>query len=95
MAGVDQPEIVPIEVPAGSAVFHHGKTWHGSRANKGSAPRRSLVSHCMSSEATFHPTNTGPVYSRYKKRGSLEMDESFFPILWREDGYRSGWLSEL
>ena len=48
----------------------------------------------MSSEARFHDTNVGYVYSRYKRVGSTEMDESFFPVLWTEDGYRSGFLDE-
>lgn len=91
-AGVDEPEIIPIEIPAGSAVLHHGRTWHGSRANRGKAPRRSLVAHCMSSEARFHDTRVGPIYGRYKRHGSTEMDESFFPILYRQDGYRTPWL---
>ena len=90
-AGVE-PEIIPIEVPAGSAVFHHGRTWHGSRDNKGETPRRSVVAHCMSCDVAHHPSNVHPVYSRYRRHGGLEMDESFFPILWREDGYRSTWL---
>lgn len=88
-----EPDIVAIEVPAGSAVLHHGRTWHGSRANSGSAPRRSVISHCASSQARHHPHNRSPIYSRYQRTGTLEMDESFFPILWREDGYRSGWLN--
>lgn len=87
-----EPDIVPIEIPAGSAVFHHGCTWHGSRHNKGTAPRRSLVSHCMSSAARHHPSHVHPVYSRYKRRDGLDLDESFFPILWRQDGYRTAWL---
>ncbi len=87
-AGVE-PEIVPMEIPAGSAVFHHGRTWHGSRDNRGEVPRRSLVAHCMSSEALHHPSNVHPVYSRYRRGGNLELDESFFPILWRKDGYRT------
>ena len=92
-AGV-RPDIVAIEVPAGSVVFHHGRTWHGSRANAGSGPRRSLVAHCASSDARFHPINVGPIYGRYKRAGSLEMDESFFPILWRNDGYRTEWVDQ-
>lgn len=88
-AGVAQPEIVPIEVPAGSAVLHHGRTWHGSRSNAGAGHRRAVVSHCCSSEAAFHPTTIAPVYGRYRRHGTLAMDESFFPITWREDGYRS------
>lgn len=92
-AGVAEPEIVPIEVAAGDAVIHHGRTWHGSRANRGRHPRRSLVAHCMSSAARFHPSNVSPIYGRYRRRGSEEMDESFFPVLWREDGYRTAWLA--
>ena len=34
-------------------------------------------------------------YSRYRRRGDLSMDESFFPVLWDRGGYRTPWLSEL
>jgi len=91
-AGVTDYEIVPIEIPAGSCVIHHGRTWHGSRDNKGDKPRRSIISHCISSEAKFHPDKISYIYSRYKKVGSVEMDESYFPILWQTDGYRTPWL---
>lgn len=86
------PDIVPVVVPAGSAVFHHGRTWHGSGANAGDTQRRSIVSHCMSSAAQFHPTNVSYIYNRYKRVGCLDMDESFFPVLWTYDGRRSGFL---
>ncbi len=87
-AGVSA-NIVPVEVPAGGCAFHSGRTWHGSDANRATQPRRSLVAHCMSSAAIFHPTNNSSIYSRYRRFGDLSMDETFFPILWREDGYRS------
>jgi ectoine hydroxylase-related dioxygenase (phytanoyl-CoA dioxygenase family) len=91
-AGVT-PEIVAIEVPAGSAVFHHGMTWHGSRSNAGTGPpRRSVISHCSSSEARHHPNHVSAIYSRYKRAGTDALDESFFPILWRADGYRTDWI---
>jgi hypothetical protein len=93
-AGVKDYEIVPIEIPAGSCVIHHGRTWHGSRDNKGENPRRSVIAHCISSAATFHPHKISYIYSRYKKVGSTEMDESFFPVLWQNDGYRTGWLDD-
>ncbi|MDE0148714.1 MAG: phytanoyl-CoA dioxygenase family protein [Rhodospirillaceae bacterium] len=86
------PEAVRVEVPAGGGVFHHGRTFHGSGTNRTGTPRRALVSHCMSSEARYHPTNVGSVYGRYKRAGTTEMDESFFPVLWTEDGYRSAFL---
>jgi ectoine hydroxylase-related dioxygenase (phytanoyl-CoA dioxygenase family) len=88
----DGCEIIPIEIPAGSAVFHHGRTWHGSRDNRGDAPRRAVVAHCISSVATFHPRHISYIYSRYKKVGSTDMDESHFPVLWTSEGYRTPWL---
>jgi len=94
VAGIANCEIVPIEIAAGSAVFHHGRTWHGSRDNKGDKPRRAVIAHCISSAATFHPTDVSYIYSRYKKVGSVEMDESYFPVLWRNDGYRTPWLDD-
>ena len=93
-ANVSTPDIVPIEVLAGSCVFHHGHTWHGSRVNEMDRPRRSIVAHCMSSAAKFSEKHSGKIYSRYKRFGSSEMDESFFPILWRKDGYRSAFLED-
>ena len=88
------PEIVAVEVPAGGAAFHAGGTWHGSDVNRGKSPRRSLVAHCVSSAARFHPTEISPIYSRYKHHGDDTMDESFFPILWTTDGYRTPFLDD-
>lgn len=90
--GID-PEIVYIEVNAGGGSFHHGWTWHGSGANLSANPRRSLVLHAMRSEVEYVPENfaqgIGPIYSRYKRLGDNQLDENHFPILWREDGYRT------
>ena len=87
-----EPELVPVVVPAGGGSFHAGGTWHGSEANRGTAPRRSLVAHCLSSEARFNGMRPGPIYGRYVRFGDDRMDESFFPILWTEDGRRSAFL---
>ena len=92
--GLGAPELVPIEVPAGGCAFHDGRTWHGSDVNRADKPRRSAVSHCISAEARFHPTEISYIYNRYKRVGDETMEESFFPILWREDGYRSPFLAE-
>jgi ectoine hydroxylase-related dioxygenase (phytanoyl-CoA dioxygenase family) len=90
--GVD-PEIVYIEVPAAGGSFHHGWTWHGSGQNTSDKPRRSLVIHAMQSSVEYVPENfdqgIGPIYSRYKRLGDNQLDENYFPILWREDGYRT------
>ena len=87
-----EPEIIAVEVPAGGAAFHHGRTWHGSDRNRGDCPRRSLVSHCIHGQARFHPTEISYIYSRYRKVGDQTMDESFFPVLWSEKGGRTAWL---
>ena len=79
-----EPEIVPIVVKAGTAVIHHGRTWHGSRDNRGDKPRRSVVAHCMSSESTFHPVHDHPVYGRYR-RDDQSMPEDAFPLIWRAE----------
>jgi ectoine hydroxylase-related dioxygenase (phytanoyl-CoA dioxygenase family) len=91
-AQVATPEIVPVEVPAGGGAIHHGGTWHGSGPNRLSTPRRAVVTHCISSEARFHPTEISYIYNRYKLAGVDRMDESFFPIIWRQDGYRTAFL---
>lgn len=95
--GVD-PDIVPVAVAKGSGSIHHGWIWHGSVANTGHSPRRSLVLHAMSSEVEYVRENfhqgTGPIYSRYARMGSSEMDENYFPIIWRNDGYSSSGIKQ-
>ena len=90
-------DLVPIEVPAGGGSFHHGWTWHGSAPNRSDTHRRVLVLHCASSEARFHPPGfgegNGPIYSQYACPDVDEMDEVHFPVLWRDDGYRTPGLS--
>ena len=50
--------------------------------NTGSVHRRSVISHFIRADATFHPVNTDPNYSRYRKVDTLELDDSFFPIVY-------------
>ena len=57
-------------------------------------PRQAVVAHCTPSTARFHPTNTTHVYARYRRHADTSMDESFFPILWTRDGYRTPWLND-
>ncbi|MEM7057215.1 MAG: phytanoyl-CoA dioxygenase family protein [Pseudomonadota bacterium] len=92
-AGVDDPEMVPVEVPAGGGSIHHGWLWHGSGPNTTANPRRSLVSHQISSEARF-TDEVGYIYSRYKRMGTDAMDEAFFPVLWSQNGGRSGFIDD-
>jgi ectoine hydroxylase-related dioxygenase (phytanoyl-CoA dioxygenase family) len=92
----EELETVPVVVKTGGGSFHHGLTWHGSAPNRsGSVARMALVSHLIPVETRFHETNVDVTYSRYRRRGDLSLDESFFPVLWEESGYRTPWLAEL
>ncbi|MGJ3244678.1 MAG: phytanoyl-CoA dioxygenase family protein [Elainellaceae cyanobacterium] len=93
--GIDHPDIIYVEIPAGSCVIHHGNVWHGSGANQHpNRPRRSLSLHALRSDAAFQPGGGGYIYGRYKRIGDTTMDESFFPILWTRDGYRTPFLAD-
>jgi hypothetical protein len=88
-AGVEV-ETVPVAVRAGGGSFHHGLCWHGSPPNtNATVTRMALVSHFVPAEARFHHEHVDPVYSRYRRRGDLSLDESFFPVVWHESGYRT------
>ncbi len=65
------------------------------RTPPGSVARMALVSHFIPVETRFHETNVDLTYSRYRRRGDLSLDESFFPVVWSESGYRTPWLAEL
>jgi ectoine hydroxylase-related dioxygenase (phytanoyl-CoA dioxygenase family) len=90
----EELELVPIEVPAGGAAFHHHLTFHGSGPNTGGVHRRAVISHFVRAETIFHPTHVDPNYSRYCRVGDLSLDDSFFPVVWTRDGGRSAWLDE-
>ena len=92
----EEVDTVPVVVKAGGGSFHHGLTWHGSAPNRSaSVARMALVSHMIPVEVRFHETNVDVTYSRYRRRGDLSLDESFFPVLWTKSGYRTPWLAEL
>ncbi len=93
-AGVDaELDLTPVVVEAGGASFHHHNTFHGSGPNTAtSAHRRALISHLLPAESRFDPDHTDLIYSRYRRRDSMEMDESFFPVVWSANGGRSAWL---
>jgi ectoine hydroxylase-related dioxygenase (phytanoyl-CoA dioxygenase family) len=88
-------ELVPIEVPAGGAAFHDGWTFHGSPPNeRADRERRSLVSHMISTATRWNPEHPHPVYSKYRRPGERDLDEAFFPVMWREDGHRTAWIDD-
>ena len=94
-AGVPEPELVLVEVPAGGCAFHHGKTWHGlCQTTRTEGTFHSIGLHTIPAQTQFHPTNrAGYIYGRYKQIDDLKMSESFFPVLWTQDGDRSSFLA--
>lgn len=92
-AGVNNPEVVQLNITPGSGVFHHGNTWHGSGKNTMDVVRRSMVMAYVPAGAQFKPFGSyvpgGYIAGKYRRQGDNTMDESFFPIVWREDGYRT------
>ncbi|PSB32435.1 phytanoyl-CoA dioxygenase family protein [Stenomitos frigidus] len=98
-AGITQPEVSLLAMPAGSCVFHHGHMWHGSNKNlMPNTVRRSLVVAHVPVNARFKSTDAyvqgGYLPGRYKRYGDDTMDESFFPIVWQQDGYRTPFLAD-
>lgn len=94
-ADVPAPETVKIEVPAGSAVFHAGEIWHGSGPNiSDDRMRRSIGIHMLRGDVRFSDRPGGYIYRRYQIDGDPELNESFFPILWSESGYRTPWIDD-
>ena len=92
-AGVADPEIVKIEVPAGSMTFHAGEIWHGSGENRDSErQRRSIGVHLLPGQARFRGSGGGYIYARYRRRGEQALDETPFPVLWSANGQRSAFL---
>ena len=90
-------EAVPIEVPAGGAAFHDGWTWHGSPPNeRADAERRSIISHLVTTDTVWSDDGAPhPLYSRYRRPDERELDEAFFPVVWRADGDPSAVIDEV
>ncbi|MGB3671215.1 MAG: phytanoyl-CoA dioxygenase family protein [Phormidesmis sp.] len=96
-AGAEKPEVVQMKLSPGSCVFHHGNIWHGSGQNMMDVIRRSLVIIHVPAESTFQEAGAfipgGYIAAKYRRHGDNTMDESFFPIVWQEDGYRTPFLN--
>jgi len=86
-----QAQIQTAEIPVGGCIFMQGNLWHGSGRNLTDQTRRSFSISTMPASAQFQPLGVGQgyIYGRYRSRGDQAIDESFFPILWTQEGYCS------
>ncbi|EGG22618.1 phytanoyl-CoA dioxygenase family protein [Cavenderia fasciculata] len=88
--GIEKPDVVPVVVPKGGCGIHHGLTWHGSGSNTSMKNERMAYALCFIPDKTkFKEKDVGFIYGRYKLHNSVEMEESFFPITYSKDGYKS------
>ena len=110
LAGCDNAQelIETAPVKEGRAIFHHQDAWHGSGPNSSfSKHRRALVGHYIRGNVTFAESkgsdngpfgNTSYIYGRYRKYNSVEVDESFYPIIYGRGGgrglLRTEWVDE-
>ena len=94
LAGVSQNRVEAVPVKEGCAVLHHQDVWHGSAGNKSpTRHRRALVAHYIRGDVNFrHDPNPTYIYGRYKRYNSIELDETFFPIIYGER--RTEWLDD-
>lgn len=90
VAGITLPDIIPLDVPAGTLVIHRSEIWHGSDINQSNTDhRRAIGVHLLPGGVRFVRSRRGYTFSRYKRSGSNELDETFFPIVWSASGYRT------
>lgn len=104
LAGVsvtDKIELAPAR--EGYAILHDQDCWHGSGPNQScTRHRRALVAHYIRGDVTFsecvNKKDSGPfghatyIYGRYKRYHSVEVDESYFPIIYGER--RTAWIDD-
>ena len=104
LARVSNPmdTIEPVPVKEGCAILHHQDIWHGSGPNlSNTRHRRALVVHYIRGDVKFRGSTTcdtsGPfgnatyIYGRYKRYNSVDLDESFFPIIYSN---RTAWIDD-
>ena len=79
--------ITVVEVPAGGASIHNGKTWHGSGANcsgetaAGPRPRRGIGMHYIRSDAVY-AEEIGPLWRKQDASATPGCVPSTLPLVW-------------
>ena len=81
---LDDVEVEPLTVPAGSAVLHHQDVWHGSGENRSkSRHRRALGIHLIRRDVRF-VEKPGYIYGRYMLPGTEgRLQDAFFPVTYQ------------
>ncbi|WP_175656967.1 phytanoyl-CoA dioxygenase family protein [Burkholderia ambifaria] len=87
------PEIHTVQCEAGACTFFDGRIWHGSEPNRTKWARRAFGVHWIRGDAEL-ADNPHYLFGRYKLVGSRQLHESFWPIVWSADGYRTPWIDQ-
>ena len=87
----DTLEFEGLTVPVGGCILHHGDTWHGSGPNRSDVRhRRALAVHLLRRDVTFRAEpRPDYIYGRYAVHGSTDVGETWFPVTYSPEGYRS------
>jgi phytanoyl-CoA hydroxylase len=48
----------------------------------------------IAADTRWNPAHPHAIYSKYRRPGERELDEAFFPVMWRADGHRTPWIDE-
>jgi hypothetical protein len=101
-SGFTDHTINSVPIKEGHAILHHQDIWHGSGPNVSTTRhRRALVAHYIRGDVTFRTSETrcnGPfgtasyIYGRYKRYNRIDLDESFFPIIYGPT--RTEWIDD-
>ena len=94
----------------GCIIHHQDAWHGSGKNNSLYQPRRALVLHLLRSDVTFKNNDSflsvnaitttniesspSYIYGRYKRIGSVDVDESFFPITYSKNGYRTNFLED-
>ncbi len=60
----DHSKVTPVPVRAGTAIFHHSLTVHGTAANRSSVRRRAFAMHVMAAEFRYTGSPPAPEHLR-------------------------------
>ena len=85
--GARAADAVPIEVPAGGAVFHSCLSWHMSPPNHSVRDRRAYITIMLDAACRWQPAHADwhPMNKRVTVEPGQPFNEDVFPILGRDD----------
>lgn len=69
-----------------------GDSWHGSGPNQSNDKWRRNIGIHYGPHNAQHTPRDGYIHGRYRVDNDNNWNEQFFPLTWRNDGYRTPWI---